>query len=45
MTKKFLSLLLALCLLMANPYKPTKDNGKYELSDEFAALLHNAAHG
>ena len=28
-----------------NPYKPTKENGKYELSDEFAALLRNAAHG
>ena len=27
-----------------NPYKPTKDNGKYELSDEFADLLRNAAH-
>ena len=27
-----------------NPYKPTKENGKYELSDEFAALLRNAAH-
>lgn len=27
-----------------NPYKPAKDNGKYELSDEFADLLRNAAH-
>jgi len=27
-----------------NPYKPTKENGKYELSDEFANLLRNAAH-
>ena len=27
-----------------NPYKPTKENGKYELSDEFAELLRNAAH-
>ena len=28
-----------------NPYKPTLENGKYELSDEFAALLRDAAHG
>ena len=27
-----------------NPYKPALDNGKYELSDEFANLLRNAAH-
>lgn len=27
-----------------NPYQPTKDNGKYELSNEFVALLRNAAH-
>lgn len=27
-----------------NPYKPTWENGNYELSDEFAALLRNAAH-
>lgn len=27
-----------------NPYKPTKENGKYELSDEFANLLRTAAH-
>lgn len=27
-----------------NPYKPTLENGRYELSDEFATLLRNAAH-
>ena len=27
-----------------NPYKPTWENGNYELSDEFASLLRNAAH-
>ena len=27
-----------------NPYKPTLENGKYALSDEFANLLRNAAH-
>ena len=27
-----------------NPYKPMKSNGHYELSDEFANLLRNAAH-
>ena len=27
-----------------NPYKPDKTNGKYELSDEFAQLIRNAAH-
>ena len=29
---------------LENTYKPTKDNGKYELSDDFADLLRRAAH-
>ena len=28
-----------------NSYKPTTENGKYELSDDFADLLRTAAHG